>query len=113
MKKPISMVHQAVELFRTLDPYLPSQVISVFLEVAANDGPVETRDLPKKLGMPQSSVNRALTTLAETHWKDREKPGLFLLEHRVSPLDRRQRLVQLTPKGKKMVADIERLFRDR
>lgn len=99
---------KTLELFRELDPTLPSQVIAVFLEIAnAEDGELETRDLPDRVGLAQSSVNRALTYLSDRHWSDKDKPGLQLIEHRLHPLDRRQRIAVLSPKGKTFVRKIE------
>ena len=103
---------QLIALFRDLDPYLPSQTIDVFLTVAsrAGDHGLETREIPALTDLAQSSTNRALTYLGETHWKDRSKPGLNLLQFRPKPQDRRHVLASLTPKGRRLAGRIEELF---
>ena len=62
--------------------------------------------------MTQSSVNRALIYLQDTHWKDRTKPGLRLIVQKVHPLDARQRITTLTPRGHKLVQQIEEIIND-
>lgn len=110
-RRGIKSFSSIISMFRALDPLLSIQVIDVFLEVArARDGEIETRDLPDRVGLSQSSTNRALTYLAEHDWKDKSKPGLGLIEHHVSTMDRRQRLARLTGKGKMLVKKIEEAY---
>ena len=61
--------------------------------------------------MTQSSVNRCLIDLQEGHPK-KNKPGLHLIVQRVHPLDARQREASLTPKGRKLVQQIEEIIND-
>ena len=101
-----------IDLFRAMDQNLPTQVVSVFLAVARSKEPLETRRLPDLTGMTQSSVNRALIYLQDTHWGDRKKPGLKLIIQKVHPLDARMREASLTPKGRKLAAQIEEIIND-
>lgn len=110
--KPRSAVRKlsrALDLFRAMDPELPTQVIEVFCTIAQHDE-VQTRDLPDMTGLTQSSVNRAVTYLADHHWRDRSKTGLKLIAQRTDPMDRRQRVVSLTPKGVKLSRQLEEIF---
>jgi len=101
---------RVVSLFRQMDPIMPSQVVSVFLAIARSKEPLETRLLPNKVGLSQSAVNRALTYLQDTHWKDRTKPGLKLIAYRPHPMDARQRLASLSPRGHQVAAEIREII---
>lgn len=109
-ESPVERLAKAIDLFRAMDNTIPSQVVSVFLEVAANSEGIETRRLPRRVGLTQASVSRALLYLADTDWKDKSKPGLRLIVRRTSARDARQRIVQLTPKGRRLVREIEAAF---
>ena len=101
---------RVVSLMRQMDPIMPTQVISVFLAIAKSKEPLETRLLPNKVGLSQSAVNRALTYLQDTHWKDHTKPGLKLIAYRPHHLDARQRLASLSPRGQQLVAQIKEII---
>ena len=103
----VERLAKAINLFRAMDNTIPSQVVSVFLEVAANNEGIEARRLPPRVGLTQASVSRALLYLADTDWKDKSKPGLRLIVRQTSARDARQRVVQLTPKGQRLVREIE------
>lgn len=98
---------RAINLFRAMDNTIPSQVISVFLEVAASGEEIETRLLPDRVGLTQTSVSRAILYLSDTDWKDKNKPGLRLIVRHVGQRDARQRVVGLTSKGRRLVGKIE------
>lgn len=108
----IRKADQIINLFRGMDNTIPSQVISVFLAVAkvSLDEELETRRIPEKVGLSHAATQRALTYLGDTHWKDKEKPGLNLTTYRVSLRDARQRVVELTPKGRKLVHQIDEII---
>lgn len=103
---------RALDLFRAMDNTMPSQVISVFLEIAASPDGIETRLLPERVGLTQASVSRAIHYLAETNWKDRRKPGLHLIVRRINPEDARQRIAALTLKGRSLAQQIESILGD-
>lgn len=106
----VTRLAKAVNLFREMDNTMPSQVISVFLEVASSHHGVETRSLPERVGLSQASVSRAILYLAEADWVGKNKPGLRLVTSRVSRKDARQRIVTLTPKGRSLARQIERVL---
>ena len=110
LAKSLMKLDRCIDLFRSMDNGLSSQVISVFLAVARSRGSIETRDLPTKTGLSQSSVNRSLTYLQEHHWKDPDKPGLRLVNQKVHPLDARMRVVELTIRGRKVADQIEEII---
>jgi DNA-binding MarR family transcriptional regulator len=59
------------------------------------------------VGLTQASVSRALFYLSETDWHDTSKPGLNLVVRRVSARDARQRVVELSPRGRKLASRLE------
>ena len=75
--------------------------LRVFLYVAANnDSVLETRNMPEALGMTQTTVNRTMRSMADRSYI--HENGFKLLRISISPKDERQRIVELTPKGKEL-----------
>lgn len=103
----VKRMARAIDLFREMDNTIPSQVISVFLEVAGFPDGIETRQLPDRVRLTQASVSRAILYLSDTHWKDKSKTGLHLILRRAGSQDARQRVVKLSPKGRRLVRKIE------
>lgn len=98
---------KAVQLLRTYDPDMSMAVLVTLLALADGEE-VEVRDLQKRLDLSASSLNRALTTLGDRHWrKDTRKPGLGLVDQRISAEDRRQRIASLTEKGRTVISTLE------
>lgn len=83
--------------------------LRVFLYIAANnDKIVETRDLPDALGMTQTTVNRTMRSMADRSYI--HEHGFKLLRIQINPTDERQRIVELTPKGKMLATEMERII---
>lgn len=81
----------------------------VFCYVAANnDKVVEMRFLPEALGMTQTTLNRTIRSMADRSYIHEQ--GFKILRIQVNPSDERQRIVELTPKGKALAAEIERII---
>lgn len=62
--------------------------------------PLTMMELAEKIGLPPTTVSRHLRYLG-----DFERPGVSganLVQTSINPLDRRQRVVELTPKGKSL-----------
>ena len=89
-----------IELFRTLDPEIQAQGLSTFLVIAMNDpDPISMRVLADRVGIAQSSCSRNVAALGQIHRHGR--PGHQLVESYEDPMDRRTKLVKLTPKGRR------------
>lgn len=80
-----------------------------FIMVAANPG-INQKDLYTSLGSNDSVASRTLALLSDVG--SRSVPGLNLVSAKINPLDRRERLLNLTPKGETLWADIRRDFGD-
>lgn len=89
--------YRAIEEMRKLDPELPLQTVAVFVAVALKPG-ITMKDLGPLVGLSQASISRNVAALAKTHRLD--KPGLDLLIAREDPVERRRKIVELTPKGR-------------
>lgn len=74
-----------------------------FLFVAHNPGTTQ-RALYQALGSNDSVASRTLAILSDLG--ARNTAGLDLVTMRVNPNDRRERLLDLTPKGKRLLADL-------
>jgi DNA-binding MarR family transcriptional regulator len=90
---------------RLLDHHKDMTLIQalVLFRVAEKPG-ISQRDLYKYLGLNDSTVSRTLAILSDVG--GRQAPPLNLVDVRISPEDRRERLLDLTPKGKRFLDDI-------
>ncbi|WP_294608287.1 MarR family winged helix-turn-helix transcriptional regulator [uncultured Roseovarius sp.] len=83
------------------------EVTAVLAWVALNEGKTQ-KQLRDSLGMASSTSSRNLAALSKVHRLG--KPGLELIEWHESLEDRRQKLLYLSPKGRKFVADVLRII---
>lgn len=74
------------------------------LHVAHNEGIAQT-DLYDALDSNDSTVSRTLALLSDLGV--RQYAGLDLVAMRVDKADRRRRLIYLTPKGRRLIGEIE------
>jgi DNA-binding MarR family transcriptional regulator len=95
--EPLNKFHRALVCFRELIPDGTLNHLHLFLEIYNSSDPIETRDLPDRLSMTQTTINRTLHTLAQGSYLRRE--GLQLITISVLPEDQRQRVVTVSPKG--------------
>lgn len=73
--------------------------LRVFCHIAANnDRVIHTNELPDALGMTQTTINRSMRSMADRSYI--HETGFKLLRISIDPTDERQRIVELTPKGK-------------
>lgn len=98
---------QAVEVFTEKDKDMPIQMVRVFILVALNPG-LGTMEMAAKSGLPVSVASRHLIDLAELNrYKEQ---GHELVVQKIDPMNRRARPATLTPKGRALVARINRIF---
>jgi DNA-binding MarR family transcriptional regulator len=74
-----------------------------FMAIAMKPG-LTQKDLWKVLDVTDSSASRYLTLLSDIGRG--ETPGMDLVSMKVNPLDRRERILDLTPKGKRLIDDL-------
>ena len=109
--KDLQKVGDALNLMT--DVYYKATInhLRVFLYVAANnDAVLETRDLPEALGMTQTTLNRTMRSMADRSYI--HENGFKILRVSTHPTDERQRIVELTPKGKELAINMQRIIYD-
>ena len=87
---------KAIELFRSYDPEIPAQVISVFLYIAShnNCSKVQIQDEEFGLNMASASASRNTDWLSHKHRLN--KKGLNLIIKYKDPTDARKVILQLS-----------------
>lgn len=90
-----------VNEMRDLDPEIQAQAIATLLVIAQNPDGIKMQDLGKQVRISQSSVSRNVSLLSHTQRYGR--PGHDLVVAFEDPMERRRKLVRLTPKGKRVV----------
>lgn len=93
-------------MFRAMDSEMQLQTVMTFIVVASKDPrPVTMSDLGKRLGVAQSSVTRNVQALSGTNRHG--KRGHGMLHSWVDSKDRRVKMVELTPQGRRIKVLIE------
>lgn len=92
--------HSALEPFREVRGTMPLQYVITFLLVA-QDEHQNVSEYAKRAGTSQSLMTRHLSDLGDTNRYHEE--GMGLVEGYDDIMDRRNRLIRLTPKGKTLV----------
>jgi DNA-binding MarR family transcriptional regulator len=103
----ITLVVRVLEEFRRLDPDLPIQYALSFLTIAQHEG-MSMGELAQHLGIAQSSASRNIAALSK--WHSFGKAGHELVEAHEDPRERRRKLVQLTPKGQRLVKILQAIM---
>jgi len=104
----IGRFSRAVEEFRKIDPEIQAQTILTFVLTMQSSGKLTVKDIATKLGIAQSSASRNVAALSKIHRKGR--PGHDLIRAMENPMDRREKFVELTPKGIRVAATIDEIL---
>ena len=95
---------KVIERFRELDAEMQAQSIAVLLKVAKHPVPIKMGEIAAELGLSQSTVSRNVAYLGD--WNRHKKDGFKLLEAFEDPMERRRKLVRLTPKGARFIKSL-------
>lgn len=97
---------KAIELFRSYDPEIPAQVMSVFLYIASHDdcSKVQIQDKQVGLNMPSASASRNTDWLSHKHRLG--KRGLNWVVKYRDPTDMRKQIMKLSPQGVLLVKQL-------
>lgn len=96
----------AIEEFRKINPEMQAQTLLTFCAVASRDGQVPMQEVQQMTGMTGTSTSRNVAALGSVHAGG--KPGMDLVVAFENPLNRRQKLLKLTPKGRRVAESIVR-----
>lgn len=109
MRTNLEQMRKAAELLQEIYYKATVNHLSIFLYIASRgDEVIETRDLPDALGMKQTTINRSIRSMADRSYI--HEVGFGLLRQSVNMTDERQRIVELTPKGKMLAKQMEELL---
>ena len=97
-----------IEEMRKFDSHMESQTIAVYFYVCQYGGTdgVSMQTISKELGIAQSSVSRNCYKLGD---RIKKGPGIGLLQSFEDPMERRRKLVRLTPRGKRVHSTLSEL----
>lgn len=96
----------AIEEFRKLDPEMQAQTMLTFCAVASKEGEVGMKDIERLTGLTTSSTSRNVAALGPYHRSG--KAGLDLIIAFENPMNRREKFLKLTPKGRRVAESIAR-----
>jgi DNA-binding MarR family transcriptional regulator len=98
-------LERALGRFRDLHPDMTALQLAVFLVIAkAGEEGISQSALYRYLDTTDSTVSRTLAILSDIG--GRKVAPLDLIEIKVNPLDRRERLITLTRKGTRILNDV-------
>lgn len=97
-----------IEEFRKLDSEMQAQTMLALIYVARmeNSGsPASIKEVGEYLGLTSASASRNIAVLSK--WSRHNRPGHDLVEAVENPVNRSQKLIRLTPKGKRVIKSLE------
>ena len=94
---------EALRPFKSLRDTMPLQYVTAFLHVALEEG-LTVSEYAKRAGTSQSLMTRHLADLGETNRYHTQ--GFGLIEQFDNVMDRRERLIRLTAKGRHVVYEM-------
>lgn len=111
MSKNLRRALLLVEEFRKINPEMQMQTALAFLIIgeAGEDG-IPMLELQKDMGVASSTTSRNVSTLSDVHWRDPKKPGLGLIDRHEDPNDRRNKIVRLSAKGRRVLTTINAIM---
>lgn len=106
-KRALSKALRTLEVFRTIDPDMPMGAAVSFLMIALGETPeggLSVTELSKQGDFPLSTASRYVQFLGEV---DRHhRPGKELVSDHVDLMERRKKILRMTPKGKRVAYTI-------
>jgi hypothetical protein len=93
----------ALNLFSELEPTMPLQMVRAFVSAALHEGEGSV-EVGLKIGLPSGVIARHLGAYGEFDRYGR--PGLKMIEGRLTPEDRRSKLQYLNVKGRRFLESL-------
>lgn len=107
MEKALEKHLRIFEEFRAIDSDMPLQTAVMYLLVAQNEG-LTMADISKQMELAQSTCSRNIAALSK--WHRLNRPGLDLVVAKEDPVERRRKVVYLTPKGRKFAERLKAII---
>jgi len=108
-KIPGTAMFKFMAEFRKLDNEIQAQTVQTFLAIAmSKKEKVPMADLLETIGVSQASCSRNVAFF--TDWTRKKVKGPNLLASKEDPMERRRKLVYLTPKGKQFYNSLENIW---
>lgn len=107
MNKEINKLIHVMDEFRIIHPDIQVQAMLSFFYIAewsSGDDPVYIKDIAEAVGVPSATASRNVTLLSKGTYKSM---GLGLVRAYEDPMYRTRKIVELTPKGDKLVERIK------
>lgn len=107
---PTTKLMAVLNEFRNYDPEMQIQTLMTFLFVSSRpeNEPPTIKDCAEAVGIAQSSASRNVAALASIN--RHHESGHQLLHTFENPMRRTQKLVVLTPRGKKLLESVEKMM---
>ena len=102
-REEIHRLMAVIEIARAEDPVMPIQMLQTLLAVARQPG-ITMQELGEILGTSQASCSRNVAALGK--WHKFGEPGLDLVDAIEDPVERRRKIIFLTPKGRARVQEV-------
>lgn len=102
-KLAVRRLARCIAELRAIHSEVPTQTIHVLLEVAIQPD-ITMGELVKKTRLSQASCSRNVALLSNREAEGDVKAGLGLVESEEDPVERRRKIVRLTPKGQELIA---------
>ena len=110
MDRQIFRCERALRVLLEYDATMSARQVVVFLEIArATDG-IEAAIIERQLGGNRAAVTQALGHLRSTYGTGTKRGLHKLIEVRDPPGDRRKTVAFLSPEGRKVVAEMQRVM---
>lgn len=101
-------VQKLLEMISAIQPEMPLQQARCLFIVAESEEGMSLSDIAKKAGIGLATASRYIGALGKTN--RRREEGLQLIESFEDPMERRKKIIRLTPKGR---AAVRRIIGDR
>ncbi|HIB3356465.1 TPA: winged helix-turn-helix transcriptional regulator [Pseudomonas aeruginosa] len=103
----LAVIEEVLKRFRDFDQEMQMQTAQTFIAVAMQPG-ITMKELSEKVGISQASCSRNVSALSRVHRLN--KPGMDLVVAAEDPMERRRKVVKLTPKGQRLAETLSQVI---
>lgn len=103
----LAVIEEVLKRFRDFDQEMQMQTAQTFIAVAMQPG-ITMKELSEKVGISQASCSRNVSALSRVHRLN--KPGMDLVVAAEDPMERRRKVVKLTPKGQRLAETLKQVI---